>query len=111
MKKQVHGEGNYKATRDYNERTKEYLESADVEKEARAAAPRDEREAREMRKAEQQGKQHAKLKEHERNSQPLASDDAERSPGRRRPGGPCVRRAVVRGACGAKPKFSWRRPR
>ena len=27
MKKGVHGEGNYEATRDYNKRTKEYLES------------------------------------------------------------------------------------
>ena len=81
MKKQVHGEGNYQASRDYNDRTKDYLESADVEKDARKAAPRDEREAREMQKAEQQGKQHGKLKEHEKNSQaqgagPLDSDDA-----------------------------------
>jgi hypothetical protein len=76
MKKQVHGEGNYQATRDYNERTKEYLQSADVEKDAREAAPRDEREAREMKKAEQQGKQHAKTKAQEKNSQPLDSDDA-----------------------------------
>ncbi len=76
MKKQVHGEGNYQATRDYNERTKEYLDSANVEKDARKAAPRDEREAREMQKAEQKGKQHAKLKEHENNSSPLDSDDA-----------------------------------
>lgn len=76
MKKQVHGEGNYQATRDYNERTKDYLESADVEKDARKAAPRDEREAREMKKAEEQGKRHAKLKEHEKNSQPLDPDEA-----------------------------------
>ena len=75
MKKQVHGEGNYQATRDYNERTKEYLDSADVEKDARQAAPRDEQEAQDLKKAEQQGKQHAKLKGHEQNSQPLKSDN------------------------------------
>jgi hypothetical protein len=76
MKKQVHGEGNYQATRDYNERTKDYLKSADVEKDAKKAAPRDEREARDMQKAEQEGKQHAKVKGGENNSQPLDSDDA-----------------------------------
>jgi hypothetical protein len=75
MKKQVHGEGNYQATRDYNERTKDYLQSADVESDAKKAAPNDEREARDMKKAEQQGKQHAKLKGHEKNSKPLPSDD------------------------------------
>jgi hypothetical protein len=69
MKKQVHGEGNYQATRDYNERTKDYLHSADVDKDARKAAPHDEREARDMQKAEQQGKQHAKVKGHEKNLQ------------------------------------------
>ena len=75
MKKQVHGEGNYQATRDYNQRTKEYLESADVEKDAHEAAPRDESEARDLKQAEQQGKRHAKTKGHEQNSQPARSDD------------------------------------
>ena len=75
MKKQVHGEGNYQATRDYNERTKEYLESADVEKDARQAAPRNEQEARELERAEEQGKRHARLKGHEKNSVPLKSPD------------------------------------
>jgi hypothetical protein len=76
MKKQVHGEGNYQATRDYNERTKDYLQSADVEKDAREAAPRSEQEAREMKKAEQQGKQHAKAQGKEKSAEPLDSDDA-----------------------------------
>ena len=73
MKKQVHGEGNYQATRDYNQRTKDYLESADVDKDAREAAPRDESEARDMKQAEEQGKRHAKTKEHEKNLQPSRS--------------------------------------
>jgi len=60
MKKGVHGEGNYEATRDYNKRTKEYLESADVTEDARKAAPRDKQEAREMQQAEAEGKRHAK---------------------------------------------------
>jgi hypothetical protein len=73
MKKQVHGEGNYQATHDYNQRTKDYLESADVDKDARAAAPRNEGEARDMKQAEQQGKRHAKAKGHERNLEPSRS--------------------------------------
>jgi len=73
MKKQVHGEGNYQATRDYNQRTKDYLESADVEKDAREAAPGNEREARDMKQAEEQGKRHAKTKEHEQSSKPSGS--------------------------------------
>ena len=75
MKKQVHGEGNYQATRDYNQRTKEYLESADVEKDARDAAPRSESEAREMKDAETKGKRHAKTAGHEGNSRPQSSHD------------------------------------
>jgi predicted ATP-dependent protease len=70
MTKQEHGEGNYKATRDYNERTKDYVESADVEKDARKAKPRNEREARDMQQAEEQGKQHAKTQGHEQNLKP-----------------------------------------
>jgi hypothetical protein len=75
MKKQVHGEGNYQATRDYNQRTKDYLESADVEQDAREAAPRSESEAREMKEAESKGKRHAKTPGHESNSKPLESKD------------------------------------
>ena len=78
MKKQVHGEGNYQATRDYNQRTKDYLESADVEKDAKQAAPKNEREAREMQRAEEAGKRPAKTKEqaHDKGSEVLDSDDS-----------------------------------
>ncbi len=54
-----HGEGNYKATRDYERGLKEHLQSHDVEREARDAAPRSDEEAREMRKAEDLGKSKA----------------------------------------------------
>jgi hypothetical protein len=60
MKKGVHGEGNYEAAREYNERTKEYLESADVDQDARNAAPGSEAEARALKQAEAEGKKHAK---------------------------------------------------
>ena len=55
-----HGEGNYKATRDYNERTKRFVESGQVEQAAENAAPHDEQEAAEMRQAEDIGRSHAK---------------------------------------------------
>ena len=56
----VYGEGNYAASRQYNEATKEYAESGRAEADARAAAPRSEAEAREMADAEAEGKRHAK---------------------------------------------------
>ncbi len=55
-----YGEGNYKATRDYNEGVKHHMETHDVEREARDAAPRDEQEKRDIEQAEQQGKNKAK---------------------------------------------------
>jgi hypothetical protein len=48
----VYGEGNYKATRDYNEGLKEHVQNHDIEKEARDAAPRTASEEKEMEEAE-----------------------------------------------------------
>jgi hypothetical protein len=59
-KDNVHGEGNYAATRDYNERTKKFLKTADVEKAARDAAPDSDAEALEMQAAEAKGLSRAK---------------------------------------------------
>ena len=56
----VHGEGNYAASRDYNERTKRFVESGQVEQAAREAAPDSEAEALQMAAAEAEGKRHAK---------------------------------------------------
>ena len=56
----VHGEGNYAASRDYNERTKRFVESGQVDEAARAAEPGSEAEALEMAAAEAEGKRHAK---------------------------------------------------
>ena len=55
-----HGEGNYKASRDYNERTKRFIESGKVEEAAQDAAPHDAQEAAEMQDAEEVGRSHAK---------------------------------------------------
>lgn len=56
----VHGEGNYQATRDYNERTKRFIDSGKVDEAARDAAPDSEAEALQMAAAEAEGKRHAK---------------------------------------------------
>ena len=57
---QVEGEGSYSATRDYQKNIKEYLQNADVEKDAAAARPRSESEARELEQAEREGKSHSR---------------------------------------------------
>ena len=54
------GEGSYEGTRDYNQRTAEYLKTHDVAKDAEAAKPRSDEEAREMEEAEDEGKSHSK---------------------------------------------------
>jgi hypothetical protein len=60
QQQQVHGEGNYQATRDYNRGLKEHMEKHDIEREARDAAPRSEEEARQMEEAERAGKDKAR---------------------------------------------------
>lgn len=57
---QVEGEGSYTATRNYQKDIGEYLKNADVQKDAEAAKPRSENEAREMEEAEREGKSHSK---------------------------------------------------
>ena len=53
---QQYGEGNYKATRQYNEGLKEHVENHDIEREARDAAPHSADEEREMEQAERIGR-------------------------------------------------------
>jgi hypothetical protein len=55
-KPQQMGEGSYEGTRDYNQRTEEYLKKADVERDAAAAKPKSAEEARELEQAEEEGK-------------------------------------------------------
>ena len=55
-----HGEGNYKASREYNEATKKFVESGRVKEAAREAAPHDAAEASQMAKAEADGRRRAK---------------------------------------------------
>ncbi len=60
MKRKIHGEGNYEATRQYDERLRRHIESTDIEKEARRAAPRSEAEAADLNRAEAEGKRRRK---------------------------------------------------
>jgi hypothetical protein len=57
---QQYGEGNYKATRDYNKGMKDHVEHHDIEQEARDAAPRTAAEEKEMEEAERIGRSRAK---------------------------------------------------
>lgn len=52
-KGKVYGEGNYEATRQYNEATRRFIESGKVDQAARDAAPRDAKEAQQMKQAEE----------------------------------------------------------
>ena len=56
----VEGEGSYSGTRDYNERTKKFIDAGRVDEAAREAEPQSEEEKHAMQKAERIGKQHAK---------------------------------------------------
>ncbi|GAA4357863.1 hypothetical protein GCM10023165_52250 [Variovorax defluvii] len=56
----IQGEGNYEATRRYDKATTDFVQSGKVDQAARDARPQSEAEADEMRRAEQEGKAHAK---------------------------------------------------
>ena len=56
----VEGEGSYSGTKDYNARTKKFVDSGKVEKAAHDAEPKSEEEKHAMQKAERIGKQRAK---------------------------------------------------
>jgi hypothetical protein len=56
----VYGEGNYAASRQYNEATHEFVKSGRVEQAARDAAPQSDADALQMQAAEEEGKRHAK---------------------------------------------------
>ena len=60
MSDKEHGEGNYKASRKYNEATKKFVESGRVDQAARDAEPDSESDALQMANAEAQGRRRAK---------------------------------------------------
>ncbi len=59
-KDKVEGEGSYTGSKDYNERTRKFVDAGKVEQAANDAKPQSEQEAHEMKKAERLGKQRAK---------------------------------------------------
>ncbi len=59
-KDKVEGEGSYSGSKDYNERTKKFVDSGKAGQAANDAKPRSEQEAHEMQKAERLGKQRGK---------------------------------------------------
>jgi hypothetical protein len=59
-KDKVEGEGSYSATKDYNQRTKKFIDSGKVEQAAEDAKPDSEQESKEMQEAERIGKQKAR---------------------------------------------------
>ena len=60
QKPDIQGEGNYDATRRYDKATTDFVQSGKVEQAAQNAKPKSQAEADEMRRAEQEGKSHAK---------------------------------------------------
>jgi len=56
----IQGEGNYDATRRYDKAASDFAKSGKVDESARAAQPRDRKEAEELRRAEQAGRSHSK---------------------------------------------------
>ena len=56
----IQGEGNYDATRRYDEAATDFVKSGKVDQAARDARPKSEAEAEAMKKAEEEGKSHAK---------------------------------------------------
>jgi len=59
-KDKVEGEGSYSGTKDYNERTKKFVDSGKVGEAARDAEPKSRDEEHAMQKAERLGKKRAK---------------------------------------------------
>jgi hypothetical protein len=57
---QVEGEGSYSGSKDYNERTKKFVQSGKMGEAARDAEPKSEEEKHAMQKAERLGKERAK---------------------------------------------------
>lgn len=57
---QVQGEGDYRSAREFNEAEREFVKSHDTEDLARRAAPKGADDAKELERAEREGKSHAR---------------------------------------------------
>ena len=74
-KDKVEGEGSYTGSKDYNERTKKFVDSGKVDEAANDAKPDSEQEAHEMQKAERLGKRRAKGEDPALNEPDRVQDD------------------------------------
>lgn len=74
-KDKVEGEGSYSGSKDYNERTKKFVDSGKVDEAAKDAKPGSEQEAHEMQKAERLGKRRAKGEDPALNDPERIQDD------------------------------------
>jgi hypothetical protein len=75
-KKAQVGEGSYEGTEQYAKGISQYLKTADVEADAKAAAPESVKEAEEMKKAELEAASHARGSEQKK----LDAEDSSKSP-------------------------------
>ena len=77
---QQYGEGNYKATRQYNEGMKDHVEHHDIEREARDAEPRNASEEKELDEAERIGRSKSRGEDasFQGNNNPGENDDGEK---------------------------------
>ena len=83
--KNVHGEGNYAASKQYNDATRDFVRSGRVDKAAKDAAPTSDADALQMQAAEAEGKRHMKGEDPALNRRrENLSPDAARTP---KPGG------------------------
>jgi hypothetical protein len=78
VQSRVQGEGDYASAKKYNEQARAYAQSGKAEQAAREAAPRNAQEKEAMRKAEAEGRAHAK-------GRPNAGQDSGSNPGRPKP--------------------------
>jgi len=58
--KDLQGEGNYDAAKEFDDAEKKFVDSGKVDQAARDAEPKDEKEKEELERAEEEAKQHAK---------------------------------------------------
>ena len=76
--KNVQGEGNYAASKQYNDATRDFVKSGRVDKAAKDAAPTSDADALQMQAAEDEGKRHAKGEDPalNRKATPLAGESS-----------------------------------
>ena len=77
-KQNVYGEGNYAASKQYNDATRDFAKSGRVDEAARNAAPQSDAEALQMQAAEAEGKRHAKGEDPALNRRAKSSDGQQR---------------------------------